>query len=144
MRQIQWRPEWQNFKEMLQSDTVNYIWWDISRNEVKRASRLVFHLSPTLTLSLPFFPHPPTPVPPTALPTTPQDLQGLCQWALYSCIPSQRQEPQGLVQSFPLPVMLLHTNQMRSAEWFRIMELPNWHIMWFCGYYPRAWQLPAW
>lgn len=55
---------------MLQSDTVNYIWRDISRNEVKRASRLVFHLSPTLAL----FPYPSFPIPqhPYPLPHSPR------------------------------------------------------------------------
>lgn len=68
-------------------------------------------------------------------PHDPPGSAGLCQWTLYSGIPSQRQEPPGLVQAFPLLVMLLHTNQMLSEE-SCITESPNWHIMWALWFLP--------
>lgn len=128
MRPTLWRPQWQNFKEMLQSGTVNYSWRHISCNEAGGTAQACFssfpHAFPT-----PSFPIPQRLYPPLHSPRPPGSA-GLCQWELYSGIPSQRQEPPGLEQPFPLTVMLFHTNQMLSAEWFRITELPNWHIVW--------------
>lgn len=72
MRKSLWRL---NFKEMLQSGSVNYSWQDISCNEDRGAAQACFSSFPH-AFAAPPFPHPPTPQLPTALPTTPQDLQG--------------------------------------------------------------------
>lgn len=104
-------------------------------NEVKRASRLVFIFPPPF----PFFPIPHQPYPVLHSPRPPRICRGLCQWALYYGIPSQRQDPGGLVQSSAPPVTPLHTNQTLSTQWFRISDSPNWHNMRVVGSHPWAW-----
>lgn len=102
---------------------------------------------PSLYIPTPFFPTIPHQANPhSALPATPQDLLRLYQWELHSAIPSRRQEPPGLVQSFPLLFMLLNTNYTLAAEWFRIAVLVE-CTMWrpfFPPCHAWAWQLTAW
>lgn len=74
MRPSLCRPQWQNFKEMLHSGSVNYSWRNISCNEGGGTTWACFSSFPH-AFSYPSFPHPPTPEPPATLPATPQDLQ---------------------------------------------------------------------
>lgn len=132
MRVSENKKKWQNFKEKQPSGSVNHRWRDPSCNEAAGITWACFSSFPHA------FPTPSSPIPqrgtPLCPPHDPPGSSGLYQWELYSCIPSQRQEPPGLVRSIPLPVMLLNTNRMLGAEWFHITELQDWQSTQYAGF----------
>lgn len=143
MRRTLWRPQWQNFKETLQSDTVNYSWRDISCNEVERTTQACFssfpHAFPT-----PPFPIPQHPYPPLHSPRPPRICRALPMSALQRhSFPETRTSRSGAIlpsachaashQSDALRRMIPHHRVTELAHYVGLVVTTPGHDNWMPG-----------